>query len=194
MKITSAVIQGFLFLEGGTMRKSRLIQCMGISADELDASLDELARYLEGSGLALIRTDMEIALVLSAQTAAVIRQSYMEEGNKDIGEAGLEALAIVLYRGPSTRSQIDYVRGVNTASTIRNLLARGLLERTGNPEDGREYLYRPTPELLAYIGVREVNELPEYASISRDLASFEKYEREVQQPTDHEYNPNEYEA
>ncbi len=82
-------------------------------------------------------------------------------------------MAIILYRGPSTRAQIDYIRGVNTASTLRNLLARGLLERTGNPDDAREYLYRPTVELLAHLGVTEGKELPDYATIVAELSAFE---------------------
>jgi len=82
-------------------------------------------------------------------------------------------LAIVLYRGPSTRAQIDYIRGVNTSWTIRNLLTRGLLERTGNPEDGREYLYRPTVELLAHLGVRDYAELPNREEITAELKAFE---------------------
>ena len=82
-------------------------------------------------------------------------------------------LGIVLYRGPSTRAQIDYIRGVNTSSTLRNLLARGLLERVGNPDDAREYLYRPTALLLAHLGISARQELPEYGSITAELASFE---------------------
>jgi chromosome segregation and condensation protein ScpB len=53
------------------------------------------------------------------------------------------------------------------------LLARGLLERTGNPEDGREYLYRPTVELLSHLGVRNQAELPNHAEIVAELETFE---------------------
>lgn len=95
------------------------------------------------------------------------------ETDRDIGDAGLEILGILLYRGPSTRSQIDYIRGVNSSSTLRNLLARGLVERAGNPEDAREFLYRPTVECMAHLGVRSKEELPEYATIAHELAAFE---------------------
>ncbi|OGG57839.1 hypothetical protein A2853_00505 [Candidatus Kaiserbacteria bacterium RIFCSPHIGHO2_01_FULL_55_17] len=75
--------------------------------------------------------------------------------------------------GPSTRARVDYIRGVNSSSTLRNLLARGLLERAGNPEDAREYLYRPTVETLAHLGITKSGELPEYDTIVRELAAFE---------------------
>ena len=103
-----------------------------------------------------------------------MRQSQEDELGREIGPAGLEVLAVVLYRGDSTRARIDYIRGVNTSSTIRTLLSRGLLERTNNPDDAREYLYRPTTELLAHLGVTDVQALPEYAKIASELASFEE--------------------
>ena len=106
-------------------------------------------------------------------TRALYCEHIEKELSREIGEAGLEVLAIVLYRGPSTRSQIDYIRGVNTSSTVRTLLARGLIERASNPNDSREYLYRPTTELLAHLGVSGVTDLPDCATISSELAAFE---------------------
>jgi hypothetical protein len=64
------------------------------------------------------------------------------------------------------------------------LLARGLLERAGNPLDGREYIYRPTAELLAHLGVSEGKDLPEYATISSELATFER-QQEKEPFTEH---------
>ena len=169
----SSVIEAFLFSEGGPMRKSRLAQLAGISATELEVALDVLQDRLTG-GLALIRTETEAALAISRTASDAVRDAQKKELGLEIGDAGLEVLAIVLYRGQSTRAQIDYIRGVNTSSTIRNLLARGLLERTGNPLDGREYLYRGTAELQAHLGVKEGKDLPEFAKITKELASFEK--------------------
>ena len=62
--------------------------------------------------------------MLSPETSQEIREAYRRELGREIGDAGLEVLSIVLYRGPSTRSEIDYIRGVNTSSTIRTLLSR----------------------------------------------------------------------
>jgi segregation and condensation protein B len=169
----SSIIEAFLFSEGGPMRKSRLAQITDVTVEELEHVLDELSARLT-HGLALVRTETEAALVISKVASDTVRETQKKELGEEIGEAGLEVLAIVLYRGPSTRAQIDYVRGVNTASTVRNLLARGLLERAGNPLDGREYIYRPTTELLAHIGAREGTELPDFKKIHDELLHFEK--------------------
>ena len=165
--------QAFLFSEGGTLTLRKLAQLLEVKEPQLLEALAALSARLEGTGLALIQTDTEVSLAVAKETSPAIQEAYKRELGKEIGDAGLEVLAIVLYRGPSTRAQIDYIRGVNTSSTVRNLLARGLLERTGNPEDGREYLYRPTVELLSYMGVRDRTELPNYAEIVAELQAFE---------------------
>lgn len=168
-----AKAQAFLFSEGGSMSIRKLAQVMGMKEPALRDVLRELATKLEGSGLSLVQSETEATLAVAKEVSPAIEAAFERELGKEIGDAGLEVLAIILYRGPSTRAQIDYIRGVNTSSTIRTLLARGLVERTGNPEDGREYLYRPTTELLAHLGARTAEELPDYVSVREELASFE---------------------
>lgn len=170
----TARAHAFLFSEGGSMTRKKLAALLVCKEPELKSVLDTLSQRLEGSGLALIQTETEASLAVAPGTSDALQKAFERELGRDIGEAGLEVLAIVLYRGPSTRAQIDYIRGVNTASTLRTLLTRGLVERAGNPEDAREYLYRPTVELLAHLGVREAHELPDHATIARELAEFEQ--------------------
>ena len=169
----AAQAEAFLFSEGGSLTRRKLASLLGIKEHELLGPLAELARRLEGRGISLIQTSTEATLALAPETSEALRSAHENELAGDIGDAGLEVIAIVLYRGASTRAEIEYIRGVNTSSTIRTLMTRGLLERTGNPEDGREYLYRPTAELLAHLGVREVKELPQYEEITQELAAFE---------------------
>ena len=169
----SARAEAFLFSEGGTLTLRKLGSLLEVREPELKAALSALAARLVGTGLALITTDTEVSLAVSQESSAAVQKAYERELAGEIGDAGLEVLAIVLYRGASTRAQIDYIRGVNTSWTIRNLLSRGLLERTGNPEDGREYLYRPTVELLAHLGVRDSGELPNREEIIAELKAFE---------------------
>ena len=165
--------EAFLFSEGGSLTLRKLEQLLGVKTPQLREILAELRAKREGSGLTLVETATEASLVIAPEESQAVRSAFERELEKEIGDAGLEVLAIVLYRGPSTRAQIDYIRGVNTSSTMRTLLARGLLLRTGNPEDGREYLYYPTGELLAHLGVRTAEELPDYQTIKTELAAFE---------------------
>lgn len=168
----SQEIQALLFAEGGALTYKNLAKALECTDAELKASLDLLAQALQGSGLSLVRSDTEAVLAVSADAREAVMKKASEEFDRDIGDAGLEVLAILLYEGPSTRAEIDYVRGVNSSSTLRNLLTRGLVERSGNPEDGREFIYRATTELLAHLGVGERTSLPEHGTISSELSSF----------------------
>ena len=176
----SARAEAFLFTEGGEITYRKLASLVDCKEEELKISLDELSKRLENSGLALVRPDTAVCLTTSKETSEFIKETEKRELDRDIGDAGLEVLAIILYAGYSTRARIDYIRGVNTSSTLRNLLARGLLERTENPADAREYLYRPTTELLAYLGAEDTRELPDYATIVRELAAFEQKSESLQ--------------
>lgn len=169
----TALVHAFLFAEGGVMSKKKLAKLTGCDQKTLSETFQDLSKRLVGLGITLIETETEISLAADAETSSVLRTMFKKEHGEEIGNAGLEVLAIVLYRGPSTRTQIDYIRGVNTSWTLRGLLSRGLLERTENPNDAREYLYRPTAELLAHLGVQRAQELPEYATIASELNSFE---------------------
>ncbi|MBI2612710.1 SMC-Scp complex subunit ScpB [Candidatus Kaiserbacteria bacterium] len=166
--------EAFLFAEGGEITRKKLVSLLSCKEAELKSALQSLSERLKGSGIGLIETETTVSLAVSEETSGIVQEALKRELDRDIGEAGLEVLAIVLYMGPSTRARVDYIRGVNSSSTLRNLLTRGLLERAGNPEDAREYLYRPTVELLAHLGVSNVNQLPDYATILTELATFEQ--------------------
>ncbi len=169
----ASLIQAYLFAEGGALPIKRLVQLTGTESGIVHAAIEELSKHLEGSGLSVVKTDTEVTLTVSNAESEALRANYEKELGREIGDAGLEVLAIILYRGPSTRAEIDYIRGVNTTSTVRTLLARGLITRAGNPLDGREYVYRPTVELLAHMGIKSMEELPEYGTICNELKAFE---------------------
>ncbi len=173
----ASLAQAFLFAEGGTLSYKKLEALLECDRAELVRTLHEITGRLQGSGLVLIQTETEATLAVAPAQSEHLRAQYEKELGREIGEAGLEVLAILLYRGASTRSGIDYIRGVNTSSTVRNLLARGLIERAGNPADSREYLYRPTAELLAHLGVSDMTELPEHGKITSELQAFEQSQK-----------------
>lgn len=164
--------EAILFAEGAPIAKKKLAALLEIQEEGLPTILTPLQQRLTG-GITLVESQSEVGLVVAPQQAPYLQNILARELDRDIGDAGLEVLAIVLYRGPSTRSDIDYIRGVNTSSTIRTLLARGLLERVGSSKEGREYVYNLTAETLAHLGISEVSAAPDYATIRRELEEFE---------------------
>jgi len=110
----------------------------------------------------------------------LIEYLQKEELNKELSKASLETLSIVLYKNGATRADIDYIRGVNSSFTLRALSIRGLVEKTTDPKDARRYIYKPTFDLLSYMGVKNMTELPEYVETSQNLnEAGEKMEDEM---------------
>ncbi len=171
----AAKIEAILFWKGEPVKKSRLAELAGADMEATEKALAELEKNLEGRGLQLIFTGEEVLLGTAAFTGPLIEHLVKEELIKDLGKAGLETLAIVLYRGPVSRRDIEYIRGVNCSYILRNLLIRGLVERVEKKEkQQRGAFYEPTTALLGYLGVSRASDLPEYAKMQEEIAERQK--------------------
>ncbi len=135
-----------------------------LNDDDVTAALEELARDHETAGrsyrLACVAgawqfvTQPEFSPWLRVLVGAKIRPSRLSP-------AALETLAIISYRQPVTRAEVEQVRGVNVDGTMQTLLERGLVEQSGRAEVvGRPALYSTTPMFLEYFGLRGLEDLP----------------------------------
>lgn len=163
-------IEAILFFKGEPVSKKKLTEFLDAKKGEIEEALKILDEKLADRGLALVRTDDEVALGTSPDTSGLIEKISKEELERDIGRAGLETLSIVIYRGPISRAKIDHIRGVNSSFILRNLMIRGLVERETDPNDARSFLYKPTLQLLSHLGVTSIDKLPEYSKIA-DIVS-----------------------
>jgi segregation and condensation protein B len=124
----------------------------------------------------------EITLGTNPEFSKLIEHLQKEELKKDLSKASLETLSVVLYKNSVTRAEIDYIRGVNSSFTLRMLSIRGLVEKSLDPKDNRRYIYKPTFELLSFMGVKNVEELPEYKEINENLVETSaKMEEEMKE-------------
>ncbi|MBU6426863.1 SMC-Scp complex subunit ScpB [Patescibacteria group bacterium] len=165
-------IEAVLFWKAEPVAVKKLAQLLGVNVEAAKNGLAELKSQLKGRGLSLVETDDEVVLGTSKELSSLIEQLAKDELSRDLGKAGLETLSIILYQGPISRVEIDYIRGVNSQFILRALLIRGLAERVENPEDQRSFLYKPTLELLAYLGVSKIDELPEFEQVKKDINGF----------------------
>lgn len=166
-------IQALLFWKGDAFTKDDLKKALAVPVSDIDAALDELQAHTAASGIRLIRNGDEVALATAPEAAEMIDHMRKEELSRDLGKAGAETLATILYRGPSTRSEIEYVRGVNCSAILRSLMIRGLIDRVPSETRKGSFEYRPSTELLAHLGVASVDTLPEYASAHIELTKWE---------------------
>ncbi|TSC60892.1 MAG: segregation and condensation protein B, partial [Parcubacteria group bacterium Gr01-1014_107] len=143
---------------------------------EIKESLDFLDKRLTG-GLRLILSDKEVMLGTAPELSPLISELTKEELNRDLGKAGLETLSIILYRGPVSKKEIDYLRGVNSSFILRNLSIRGLIERFEKAAS-RSAFYRPTLELLSFLGIKRIEELPEYREVREQIKKLKEETQE----------------
>ncbi len=165
-----AKIEAILFYENEPIKIKRLAKTLNVREEEVVAGLETLRNRLTG-GIALMTKDDEVALVTPPEASELIEGLIKDSLNSEIGKAALDTLTIVLYYGPIAKAEIDNIRGVNSGFILRNLLVRGLVGRVQNDKDQRSFLYKPTFELLAHLGLKHVDELPEYEELRRSLTS-----------------------
>lgn len=166
----ASIVEALLFVSGDPVSVSRLAEVIDISEGELDAALELLGKsYEEDSrGLFLIRKDSDVLLTSHPDSALFVERFVRNEREGALSRAALETLSIVAYRSPIGRADIDSIRGVNSTMTLRSLLLRGLIERRGNPDDTRGYLYSPSLAFLETLGLANCSELPDFDHLSKD--------------------------
>ena len=175
-------IEALLFALGRPLSRKELAQKLSVSAEELEGAIGGLSQ-VESRGIALVDDGSTVELRTAPSASELIERVRKEEYSREIGRAGLEALSAILYRGPLTRSEIDFIRGVNSTQTLRTLTMRGLVRKIPNPKDERSFLYEPTTELLAHLGVSKVSDLPEYTQVREKLKNLEdSYRTQSQAP------------
>ncbi len=113
------------------------------------------------TGLVLQRYTHTLQLVTAPAASAAVERYFGAPPPVRLSRAALETLAIVAYRQPVTRGEIDAIRGVNSDSSVNTLLARGLVAEMGRRETvGRPVLLATTPEMLQYLGLSSLDQLP----------------------------------
>lgn len=166
-----SAIESLLFVSGEPLSYGRLSKTLGLPEAEVIKGVEDMAKHYEnmvGSGLMLIRDTQSVVLATKSSNAPLVEaltKSALQEG---MSKAALEVLAIIAYRAPVSRTEIDAIRGVNCSFTLRNLLLRDLIAREGNPNDSRGYLYRPTLKFLQVLGLETAADLPDYETLSQD--------------------------
>lgn len=167
-----AQIEAVLFYKAEPVTKKALVEFFDVSPEEVEAALALLHTSLTNRGIQLTTTDTHAQLVTAPEASELIESIRKSELKNDIGKAGAETLAIILYRGPISRTEIDRIRGVHSAFIVRNLLIRGLIERRNHPSDTRSFTYAATPALLNHLGVSKKEDLPDFETIMNTLDAF----------------------
>lgn len=168
------LIEGLLFFRAAPQNKEKLIKLFAVSEAEFAEAIEVLRNRLETGATRLIETSNTIQLTTSAELSDFVETLRKQDLTGDIGKAGAETLAIILYREPISRSEIDRIRGVNSSFILRNLLTRGLITRESITGNG--YQFRISTSLLQHLGITNKQQLPKFSEFMTALDAFDNEE------------------
>jgi segregation and condensation protein B len=159
----TALLEGLLFVAAEPVEPAHLARTLDAPLAAVEQGLVELAADYKnaGRGLRLQRHNGKVQLVTAPAAAAYIETFLNLGASTRLSGPALETLAVIAYRQPVTRAQIEAVRGVDCSGVLRSLIQRGLVEETGRLESaGRPILYSVTERFMQHFGLVELNDLP----------------------------------
>jgi segregation and condensation protein B len=159
----TAKIEALLFVSSGLVSIYQLSKILEISESEIESNLLDLATHYKesGHGLRLMRIKTRVQLTTAPVLSEIVETFLGLEATSKLSQAALEALAIIAYKQPVTRPEVDVIRGVNSDGVMRTLLSKGLIEEMGRAETpGRPIFYGTSPEFLQYFGLETLEALP----------------------------------
>jgi segregation and condensation protein B len=160
MTPTANAVQAVLFVAEQPVSRAELARVIGVTPRAIDAALEELGATLEDTGLRLAHEGDDWQ-ILTAPANAPYVSAYLGADRLRVSSASLETLAVIAYKQPATRAEIEAIRGVNCDQTIYTLMQRRLIEERGRREaPGRPILYGTTWEFLECFGLASLDELP----------------------------------
>lgn len=160
-------LESVLFAAGKPLSLKKLAELAGVTVGDVEVALQELQqRYRDGGhGLEVIVHQGEAALATHPENSELVRQFLKREELGELTRPQLEALSVIAYRGPVTKSELEQVRGVNCSLILRNLMIRGLVQVADEAEVMSHY--QVTVDFLSGLGLTSVKELPNFESLSR---------------------------
>lgn len=168
---TKQKLESILLFKGQPVSYKELAKLIEIDESEIKKQVEELSDEYKEKGNHIIFNDHECELVTSPESAELISKLQKQEVDTELSNAALETLSIILYMGPIARSMIDFVRGVNSQFTIRNLLIRGLIEKDPKEKTPK---YIVTLDTIKFLGLNKMQELPNYKEVKASISQFIK--------------------
>jgi segregation and condensation protein B len=160
IELTTAHLEALLFIAERPLSRREIAALAGVSREQVDARLGDLEVALRDRGVRLVVVGERVELATAPEAGALIARYVGADGVR-LSPAALETLAIVAYRQPVTRAQVERIRGVDSEYVLRSLLHRRLVVEQGRADaPGRPILYATGFEFMERFGLASLDELP----------------------------------
>ncbi|NHM29062.1 SMC-Scp complex subunit ScpB [Neobacillus terrae] len=160
-----SILESLLFAAGDEgLSLKQIAEVLEIESETARDIIEDVKTELEQNkdrGIIIVQLAGVFQLATKKENAPYLKKLVDSPGNHTLSQAALETLAIIAYRQPITRVEIEEIRGVKTERPIQTLMAKALIKEVGRNEGtGRAYLYGTTKEFLDYFGLKNIDELP----------------------------------
>lgn len=162
-----------MFVADGPVSLDDLAKAIEVEPETVRDAVQRLRQATAGRGLCVVRHGDEVQLATAPETGPAIERFLGINRAAKLSPAAMETLAIIAYRQPITRAQVDAVRGVSSDAVIRTLAAKLLIKPVGRLQQaGRPVVYGTTFEFLQYFGISALAELPTLPELEAELAEL----------------------
>ena len=164
MRALKGILEALLFVTAEPIPVTRFLALLGaVTKQDVDQALASLAHDYEqeGRGLQLVEVAGGYRIVTKAEFAPWLKRLEKVKSPSKLSRSALESLAIIAYKQPIVRAEVEQIRGVETSGVIRTLLERKLVRIVGRKEEpGRPIMYGTTKFFLEHFGLRDLSQLP----------------------------------
>lgn len=155
------LVESLLFVAPEAVKISNLGDALDETPERIEEALAELTAGQSARGVRIQRLGERVQLVTAPEAAEAVERFLGLDLTTKLSPAALETLAIIAYRQPATRAQIDELRGVASDGVLRTLIHRGLVEQGDRLEQaGRPFQFRTTFDFLQHFGLQSLDDLP----------------------------------
>lgn len=165
------ILESLLFLSGNGLKVADVAQQLEVKTSDVNAAVKRLKEKYGGkSGIHLLSFNGKIQFASNPAYSDVIACVLNPIRERDLSNAALETIAIIAYRQPVTRLDIEQIRGVNSEYTVQMLLKNNLIEVVGRKEAvGKPLLFGTTDEFLKRFQLESLDELPDYETLLESI-------------------------
>jgi segregation and condensation protein B len=167
-KLKSQILS-ILFVSSKPVSLSELEASLDLPADEIREGIAAIVADNQTSGIILLAHNDKLQLATNPDNSPAVKKFLSLELREKLSDAALETLAVIAYRQPVSKAEIENIRGVNSQYTIRQLLIRGLIEKTGSQTDRRVQHYKTTLEFMQHMGLKDMKDLPDFEEITKNI-------------------------
>lgn len=182
IEIIDNVLESLLFMSGDSLKIDTIAESLELQKSEVKKAIKRLKeRYSGKSGIFLIEYNNKVQFCTNPDYDSEIAKVLNPIREKELSTATLETIAVIAYKQPVTKLEIEHVRGVNCDYTVQVLLKLGLIEVVGRKDSvGHPLLFATTDEFLKRFRLENISQLPDYEDLLQNIESLKNRQVETE--------------